>query len=105
MAKVNLEKLSVAELRELAKDVERELAKRQRVEVKKTLSQMKELAAGIGMSVEEVIRHSGSKGQAKYQNPAQPEQTWTGRGKRPGWMAQLLQQGKELEDLEIKSDG
>jgi len=38
----------------------------------------------------------------KYQNPASPGQTWSGRGKQPAWVVAQLKSGKELDDLAIK---
>ncbi|MGY1408670.1 MULTISPECIES: H-NS histone family protein [unclassified Luteimonas] len=38
----------------------------------------------------------------KYRNPASPEETWTGRGKHPRWMAALVKKGKKPEDFLIK---
>ncbi len=35
----------------------------------------------------------------RYRNPDNPEQTWAGRGRKPGWLVELLSQGKTLEDL------
>ena len=105
MPKVSLSELSVQELRELSKNIEKEIAQREIENKKNVLAQMRELAAGIGMTVEEVIEsmpQKKTKGQAKYQNPNDPEQTWTGRGKRPGWLNDLINRGKRLEELEIR---
>ena len=38
----------------------------------------------------------------KYRNPANPKETWTGRGKHPRWMAALIAKGKKAEDCIIK---
>ncbi|MFN3593197.1 MAG: H-NS family nucleoid-associated regulatory protein [Thiobacillaceae bacterium] len=38
--------------------------------------------------------------QAKYRNPATGE-TWTGKGRKPGWLVQALAQGKSLADFAI----
>jgi DNA-binding protein H-NS len=38
----------------------------------------------------------------KYRNPANPKETWTGRGKQPLWMAALTKKGKKVEDFLIK---
>ena len=35
----------------------------------------------------------------KYQNPNDPTQTWSGRGKQPIWVSHLLATGMVLEDL------
>lgn len=38
----------------------------------------------------------------KFQNPADPTQTWSGRGKRPRWFNAALKSGKKEKDLLIK---
>lgn len=37
---------------------------------------------------------AGKKVEPKYRNPAQPDQTWTGRGIAPGWIQTLKAEGK-----------
>ena len=41
----------------------------------------------------------GTAGAAKYVNPDNPEQTWSGRGRRPQWISEALESGRTLEDL------
>lgn len=38
---------------------------------------------------------------AKYVNPENANETWTGRGKKPNWVERVLAQGRHLEDLHI----
>jgi DNA-binding protein H-NS len=38
----------------------------------------------------------------KYQNPAAPSETWSGRGKQPRWLVSALKAGKTIEDFEIR---
>ena len=38
----------------------------------------------------------------KYRNPANPKETWTGRGKHPRWMAALIAKGKKADDFLIR---
>ena len=38
----------------------------------------------------------------KYQNPQAPKETWSGRGRKPAWVANLVKSGKSLEDLQIE---
>ena len=40
-------------------------------------------------------------GKAKYGNPDNKQETWTGRGRQPRWMAAKLKAGKKLEDMKI----
>jgi len=46
-------------------------------------------------------RRTGMKVAPKYRNPANPEQTWSGRGKRPLWFTAALKAGKKEKDLAI----
>ena len=47
-------------------------------------------------------RKAGKKVAPKYRNPANPKDTWAGRGKQPRWMAELTAKGKKVEDFLIK---
>jgi DNA-binding protein H-NS len=44
----------------------------------------------------------GAKVAPKYRNPANPKETWTGRGLPPRWMAALIKKGRKREDFLIK---
>jgi len=37
----------------------------------------------------------------KYRNPANPKDTWTGRGKQPRWLAAETAKGRKLEEFLI----
>jgi DNA-binding protein H-NS len=47
------------------------------------------------------VRKTGGTVPPKYRNPANPEQTWSGRGKRPRWFNDALKAGKKEKDLAI----
>ncbi|MDQ2696820.1 MAG: H-NS histone family protein [Pseudomonadota bacterium] len=107
MADIDLSQFSLDELKELSQQIEKERAKREVEEKKKVSSQIKELASSIGMTVEEILgldmaRKTKTPMPAKYYNPDNPRQTWSGRGKRPGWLNEALAHGRGLEDLQIK---
>ncbi len=105
MSEINLYSYSIPELQALARDIEVELKRRGDEERKRVLAQMKELAASVDMTLEEVMAYSSTKktkGEPKFQNPENPRQTWTGRGKRPSWIKAALAQGKALDDLLIE---
>ncbi|QQP98591.1 H-NS histone family protein [Lysobacter enzymogenes] len=38
----------------------------------------------------------------KYSNPANPGETWTGRGKQPRWLAAYTAGGRKLDEFLIK---
>jgi DNA-binding protein H-NS len=37
----------------------------------------------------------------KFRNPEPPHQTWSGRGRQPRWVSEMLEAGKSLDDLRI----
>lgn len=99
---VDLSKLSIEELQGLARDIETEIVARREADRERVLSQMRELAASLGMSLEDVLRQEKTKGgavTAKYRHPDNPALTWSGRGKRPNWVNEALASGKSLDDL------
>ena len=44
---------------------------------------------------------AGTKVAAKYRNPDNPAETWSGRGKHPKWMTNAMAGGKKPEDFLI----
>ena len=101
---VDLSKLSIEELEALARDIETEITTRRQAERERVLEQMRELAASIGTTPEELFRRTGKLVEkvvvaAKYRNPGDSSQTWSGRGKRPQWVVDALAAGKTLDDL------
>jgi DNA-binding protein H-NS len=46
-------------------------------------------------------RRSYPKVSPKYQNPKNPAETWSGRGKQPRWLTPQLESGKRLDDFRI----
>lgn len=44
---------------------------------------------------------AGSKVAPKYRNPANGNETWSGRGKQPRWLAAYTAQGRALEEFRI----
>ncbi|MCW2283349.1 DNA-binding protein H-NS [Rhodoblastus acidophilus] len=41
----------------------------------------------------------------KYRNPASPDETWSGRGKRPKWLVKALAAGHTLDEFKIDAGG
>ena len=39
----------------------------------------------------------------KYQNPDEPSETWSGRGKQPRWLAAALKTGHTIDDFIISN--
>ena len=45
-----------------------------------------------------------AKGEAKYRNSLDPSITWSGQGRKPGWVNTYLENGGKLEDLLIATE-
>jgi DNA-binding protein H-NS len=111
--------LSEEELSALLGLVELELAKRRDRKRAEFFSNVRAQAQALGVGPEEVAAELGRKAKRpsverpqldrrgtvapKYRNPANPSETWAGRGAKPRWMQALLAQGKSPEDFRIDS--
>jgi DNA-binding protein H-NS len=102
---IKIDHLSYAELKVLGALIEqrkRQLLIERRQEVRQKLIAE---ARSEGYTIDELFdldRLRAQKG-AVYSNPANPFQTWSGRGPRPKWLNQAIATGKTLEDLRIDS--
>lgn len=107
MASVNVDKLSLKELLDLEAKVEKAIAQareRERAEVKQKIEA---IVQNAGFSVSELFggRAPTSKGRsvaAKYVNPDNRSETWTGRGRKPRWLTAKLEKGAKLEDFAVR---
>ncbi|MDS4040030.1 MAG: H-NS histone family protein [Candidatus Competibacter sp.] len=81
---------SIEELKILINKAEVAIDQKKASEIVSLRDQMFKMADVYDMTPEEVLSFSGrrrkSVGIPKYRNPENPEQTWTGRGKKPGWL-------------------
>ena len=89
------------------------LAQKQK-EIKQILTEkFREMAAEAGLSFENIIWEDDVKLQKlskqmkhkkqfrKYRNPADPNQIWEGKGKRPVWVRKWIDSGRKMEEIEI----
>ena len=111
---IDLNGYSIPELRSLSERIEKEIAAKRQNEVQKLRDQIQQLASSAGLSVEEIFaakKEAAPKAKEevkvkavvlpKYRNPANAEETWSGRGKAPAWMRDLLLAGRDKEDFKI----
>jgi len=104
MAK-ELDRMSLKELQELELKVRKARAgvqDRSRTDLRKKIESM---VADAGFKLSDVFGGRGGKGRtvaAKYANPDDPSQTWTGRGRKPRWLNAKVQEGAKLEKFLIK---
>jgi len=108
VAAINVDKMSLKDLVELNQRVQKAVLiakERERTELKQKIAQM---AENSGFSVGELFgatrvagRGGKSSGVAKYRNPDNPSETWTGRGRKPNWLVARLAKGANVDDFEI----
>ena len=70
------------------------------------LAAVRAVAKEHGFTVEELLGakpviRTTAKGVAKYANPDDPSQTWSGRGRQPAWVKAALATGKPMASLAI----
>ena len=102
---IDLDSLSEKELKELRAGVDRALSTletRRRAEARRAAE---EAAAKLGFSLNDLVATGGktnkSKSPAKYRNPADPTQTWSGRGRQPGWIKEAMAAGRSMDEFAI----
>ena len=73
---------------------------------KEVIAQIKELAASIGVTVDihETSKATSAKIPAKFSNPDNPSQTWTGRGMAPKWLKDLVEKGHNKDEFLIDNN-
>ncbi|SFR08182.1 H-NS family nucleoid-associated regulatory protein [Poseidonocella sedimentorum] len=100
---IDLEKMSRDELLQLRADIDKALKTvdaRSRSEARVAAEKA---AKEFGYSLDELLNKSGGKDKnpPKYRHPEDPTKTWTGRGRKPAWVIDWIDAGKDVEDLAI----
>lgn len=86
-----LEKMSFKDLNALHSKVQAAIDEKRVSERHEMRAKMEEMARASGFSVSELFggrKSNGKKSVAKFRNPKDPTQTWTGRGRRPNWIVE-----------------
>jgi DNA-binding protein H-NS len=111
-----IEKMSFDELINVRTQVDSLLRGKQSEKRKLLLDEFRAKARESGLSLDEVVTASRGRGpakkdsvlgrpkkqyKAKYQNPANPNETWTGLGKHPRWLREKLEAGEKLEKFKL----
>ena len=95
MKRVELDRLSTDDLWSLHIEVSQLLQQRIQSEKMRLEERLKQLEAPLSG------RRSYPPVPPKYRNPAQPSETWAGRGKQPRWLVAQLRSGKRIDDFKI----
>jgi DNA-binding protein H-NS len=102
---INLNALSLKELKDLQSQVVKAISSYEDRRKREALLELEEKARDLGFSLAELTGASPTRkrapASAKYANPADASDTWSGRGRKPRWFAAALAAGKSPEDLMI----
>lgn len=107
MTRLDLQSLSLKELEQLQRDVAREIESAKLRHKREALAAVQAQAKHYGYDLAELVEPTNAGGKprlvspAKYRHPENAALTWSGRGRRPGWVAECLASGKTLNDLAI----
>lgn len=104
---VELEGLSLKELKKLERDVASAIANYETRAKAQALAELDAKARELGFSLAELtgtdVKTKGKRApaSAKYRHPECASETWSGRGRKPAWFAAAISAGKTPEDLTI----
>jgi DNA-binding protein H-NS len=109
---IDLKALSPKELQALIAGAHAQMQEARTTQVRTVRDKIDALLKSAGLSLDEVYPTRRGKGAKvakgspvapKYRNPASPEQTWSGRGKRPLWLSGALKKrGASIENFLIE---
>ena len=100
----NLDKMSLSELKQFRKDVDRAIESFHERRKAEAASELEAIARQKGYSLAELTAMTRKKRKPvrqKYRHPEDPKITWSGRGHKPKWVVAALNEGKTLDDLKI----
>lgn len=105
---LDLDTMSRSDLEKLRKNVDKALSTVAERERRAALAAAEKAAAAHGFSLSELTGTSSGAGKRtkaksppKYRNPANPDQTWSGRGRKPGWITEAEAAGRPVSDFAI----
>jgi DNA-binding protein H-NS len=105
---LDLTPYSIEELEALGADVQKRIAELRQEKRRQAFQQLDSIAKELGLSKDDLAARYARASRARpngpgpqYANPANPEQTWTGKGRKPAWVRDYLKAGKSLEDLRL----
>jgi DNA-binding protein H-NS len=104
MASPQVDKLSLKELQELRTRVEKAIVTAQERERAALRAKFETMANDAGFAVSDLFGSRSTKGKpvaAKYMNPDNPSETWSGRGRKPKWLVAKLDKGKKMADFAL----
>lgn len=103
---MDLSKYSSQELRQLKKDIDREIEGRRKEDAKKAQQEIKQVAERYGFNLTDLVggqtsKPTRAKGKVRFQHPSDSGKTWSGRGRKPVWIKEWEASGRSLDELRV----
>jgi DNA-binding protein H-NS len=104
---MNLSALATPELRDLQQKIIIELMRRAHADRAAARQQIQTILQSVGISLQDLmgagvlVTKPSKKVEAKYRNPSDANQEWTGRGRMPKWLKAMIEAGASLGSLKI----
>lgn len=112
---MDLKTLNRKELEKLLKDVKKALLNAQARDRREARKAAEKAAAEFGFSLDELSddqkksikplkakkKTAKTKSKPQFANPADPTQTWTGKGRQPNWYRAEVEKGTSIESMRI----
>lgn len=106
IAKVAVDGLSLKDIKSLEQELQKAKTQARDRERKALKAKIDKLIEGTGFTIFDLYGIGGKKrgksvSVARYANPDDPTDTWTGRGRKPNWVLARLAKGEDLENFAI----
>ena len=102
---MDLESLSLKELKSLQTQVAKAIATYEDRRKRDALAELEEKARELGFSLAELTGTTAARKRSaaapKYANPANPAETWSGRGRKPRWFEAAIKAGEPAESMAV----
>ena len=102
---INLNDVSLKELKDLQVQVSKAISSFEDRKKKDAIAELEEMARAKGFTLAELtgatIVRKRAPAMAKFANPADKSDTWSGRGRKPRWYEAALKHGMSQADLSI----
>ena len=103
---LELDGMSVKELSQFVAEAQQKIEAKKEEELASLRSEVTQLIEDRGYTVEEIFPNGGipkkkNKVAPVYRDPENLENTWTGRGRKPKWLAEAIEAGADIESFRI----
>ncbi len=103
---MDLSQYDSSQLQQIKKDIDKELKRRRKQDVKEAQKELKNIADRFGLTVQDLVAGVAPKatkatGNVRFRHPNDPSKGWSGRGRKPAWVKDWEEAGRSLEDLRV----